>query len=126
MKRIWFGVVLLILMLVLGLISSTFMKETWLKQSENLNRAAILASDGDWVNARNLLAEAQAEWEEKQLLLAVLCQHEPIEQIDGLFAQLEVFSESRRTASFSSTCVFLSKLIDSLGRSHNLNLKNLF
>ena len=102
------------------------MKETWLKQSENLNRAAILASDGDWVNARNLLAEAQAEWEEKQLLLAVLCQHEPIEQIDGLFAQLEVFSESRRTASFSSTCVFLSKLIDSLGRSHNLNLKNLF
>ena len=126
MKRIWFGVVLLILMLVLGLISSTFMKETWLKQSENLNRAAILASDGDWINARNLLAEAQAEWEEKQLLLAVLCQHEPIEQIDGLFAQLEVFSESRRTASFSSTCVFLSKLIDSLGRSHNLNLKNLF
>ena len=126
MKRIWFGVVLLILILVLGLISSTFMKETWLKQSENLNRAAILASDGDWVNARNLLAEAQAEWEEKQLLLAVLCQHEPIEQIDGLFAQLEVFSESRRTASFSSTCVFLSKLIDSLGRSHNLNLKNLF
>ena len=126
MKRIWFGVVLLILMLVLGLISSTFMKETWLKQSENLNRAAILASDGDWVNARNLLAEAQAEWAEKQLLLAVLCQHEPIEQIDGLFAQLEVFSESRRTASFSSTCVFLSKLIDSLGRSHNLNLKNLF
>ncbi len=126
MKRIWFGVVLLILMLVLGLISSTFMKKTWLKQSENLNRAAMLASDGDWVNARNLLAEAQAEWEKKQLLLAVLCQHEPIEQIDGLFAQLGVFSESRRTASFSSTCVFLSKLIDSLGRSHNLNLKNLF
>ena len=124
MKRIWFGVVLLILMLVLGLISSTFMKETWLKQSENLNRAAILASDGDWVNARNLLAEAQAEWEEKQLLLAVLCQHEPIEQIDGLFAQLEVFSESRKGASFESTCVYLARQLESLGRSHSFNFSN--
>ena len=121
MKRIWFGVVLLILMLVLGLISSTFMKETWLKQSENLNRAAILASDGDWVNARNLLAEAQAEWEEKQLLLAVLCQHEPIEQIDGLFAQLE----NKCGTELAALCRRISSLVSAVAEAHKLNWWNL-
>lgn len=125
MKRIWFGVVLLALMLVLGIGSSALMEKTLQKQSENLNRAAQLASDGDWATARTLQEEAKAEWDRKQLLVAALCRHEPIDQIDGLFAQLEVFSSSRRTVSFESTCVYLSKLLGALGESHTLNLKNL-
>lgn len=125
MKRIWFGAALLILLLALGLGNSAHMKKTWQEQSENLNRAAILASEGDWASAKILQKEARAEWERRQILIAALCRHEPIDQIDGLFAQLEVFSESRRTVSFSSTCVYLSKLLDSLGQSHSLNLQNL-
>ena len=126
MKRIWFGAALLILMLALGLLSSAIMERTWQAQSENLNCAASLAAEGDWAGARQLQDEAQTEWERKQLLVAALCRHEPIDQIDGLFAQLEIFSEARRAVSFGSTCVYLSQQLDSLGQSHSFNLKNLF
>ena len=126
MKRIWFGAALLALMLALGLLSSAIMEKTWQTQSENLNRAASLVAEGDWMGARQLQNEAQMEWERKQLLVAALCRHEPIDQIDGLFAQLEVFSEARRAVSFGSTCVYLSRQLDSLGQSHSFNLKNLF
>lgn len=126
MKRIWFGVALLALMLALGLGSSALMKKTWQKQSENLNHAASFAVEGDWATARTLQQEAKAEWEKKQLLVAALCRHEPIDEIEGLFAQLDVFSETRRAVSFSSTCVYLSRQLDSLGQSHSFNLKNLF
>ena len=126
MKRIWFGVALLAVMLALGLASSALMEKTWQKQSENLKQAASLAVEGDWATARTLQQEAKTEWEKKQLLVAALCRHEPIDQIDGLFAQLEVFFDARRAVSFSSTCVYLSRQLDSLGQSHSFNLKNLF
>lgn len=125
MQRIRFGAVLLALLLALGLFSSTLMKKAWQKQSKNLCHAAVLASDGDWATARTLQEDAKKAWDEKQLLVAALFRHEAIDQIDGLFAQLDVFSESRRTVSFSSTCVYLSQLLEALGESHSLTLKNL-
>ena len=125
MKRIWFGAALLVLLLILGIGSSALMEKTWQAQSKNLDDAAQLASDGDWAAAETLLVEAKQEWERSQLLIASLYRHEIIDEIDGLFAQLAVFSAGRRTVSFSSTCVYLGRQLDSLGQGHRFNLKNL-
>ena len=125
MKRIWFGVGLLILLLFLSILVGNLMGNIWQKQSENLNLAAESAYDGDWAAADRLLEDAACQWERRQLLIAVLSRHEEIDEIDGLFAQLKVFSAARRTVSFSSTCVALSRLLDSLWKSHHLGLKSL-
>ena len=125
MKRIWFGVGLLILLMILSILVSNLMRNIWQRQAENLNFAAESASDGDWAAADLLLEEATREWKRRQLLIAVLSRHEEIDEIDGLFAQLKVFSNARRTVSFSSTCAALSRLLDSLWQSHHLGLKSL-
>lgn len=125
MKRIWFGAVLLVLLLILGIGTSSLMKKTWQTQSKNLERAAQLASDGDWVTAEALWEEAKQEWDRKQFLISALYRHEIIDEIDGFFAQLSVFSASRRTVSFSSTCAYLARQLDSLGQSHRFNPENL-
>lgn len=125
MKRIWFGAGLLVLLLALSLGSSALMKKAWQTQSQNLDDAAQLASDGDWAAAEVLWEEAKQEWERRQPLIAALCRHETIDEIDGLFAQLAVFSAGRRAVSFGSTCVYLSRQLDSLAQSHSFNLENL-
>ena len=124
MKRIWFGAALLVLILALGLLSSALMEKTWRPHAENLQRAAVLASSGDWTAARKLQAAAQDQWEQRQLLLSVLCSDGRVEQIDSAFAQLEVFSEERRSASFSSTCASLSRRLEALAQSHSFTFKN--
>jgi len=125
MKRIWFGAGLLALLLILSIFVGNLMHGTWQYQAENLDRAARLASDGDWGAADVLLEEAVREWNRRQLLVAALSRHEEIDGISSLFAQLEVFSAARRAVSFSSTCVALSELLVSLGQSHRFSLGNL-
>ena len=126
MKRIWFGAGLLIALLILGICSSIVLERTQPAQAETLNRAARLAADGDWAAARTLSEEARIRWDRQHFLISALCSHEPMDQIDGLFAQLEVFSDARSAVSFSSTCVYLASQIESLGKSHSLNLHNFF
>ena len=125
MKRIWFGTGLLVLLLILSILAGNLMYDTWQHQSENLDLAAELASDGDWAAADSLLEEALREWNRRQLLVATLSRHEEIDGISSLFAQLEVFSAARRAASFGSTCAALSELLASLGQSHRFSLGNL-
>lgn len=126
MKRIWFGVGLMVLLLILGIGSSTLLQRTQQTQIERLDAAARLAAEGDWAAARALLAEAKHEWDKKQLLLAALTPHETIDHMEGLFAQLEVFSEARSAAAFSSTCVYLARQLEALGGSHSLSAENFF
>ena len=126
MKRIRFGTALLVFLLILSILVSNLMRKTWQHQSENLDLAAKFASVGDWAAADLLLQETSLEWARKQFLISVLCRHDEIDEIDGLFAQLNVFSAARRTVSFSSTGMVLSRLLDSLWKSHWFNLKNLF
>lgn len=124
MKRIWFGVALLVGLLLLGIGSSALMKQTQFAQADRLTQAAALASDGDWAAARELLAQANQKWHRQQRLIAALCRHEPMDQIEGIFAQLEVFAAARSVVSFSSTCVLLARQLQILGQSHALTLEN--
>ena len=125
MKRIWFGVGLLVALLVLGIWSSSFMERTHLTHAESLNRAADLAAAGNWSTAMDLCSDAKKAWDQKQFLIAALCTHEPMDQIEGLFAQLEVSAAAQNSESFRSTCVYLARQLEALGKSHNLNLENI-
>ena len=111
-------------LLVLGIGSSTLLEQTQPIQAQRLDRAASLAAEGDWVAARALLAETKQKWEQERAWLASLCTHEEMDHLEGLFAQLEVFSEARSASSFSSTCVYLARQLESMAVSHSLSVEN--
>ena len=126
MKRIWFGAALLAALLVLGFCSSAFMERTHSAQAKDLSRASELALEGNWSGAENFAAAARREWDRKRGLVAGLCDHGPMDQVEGLFSQLEVYASTRDAAAFSSTCVYLVEQLKALGKSHSLNLQNFF
>ena len=126
MKRIWFGAGLLVVLLVLGIISSTLMEHLQQEQVARLDRAAELVTEGDWAAARALTSEAKQDWDRTQLLIAALCDHQIMDHVEGLFAQIEVFSSTRSAPSFGSTCVYLARQLEALGSSHSFTLENIF
>lgn len=126
MNRIWFGAALLAVLLVLGIGSAALMEDTHLSQAAQLDRAMELAMSGNWSGAASALGEAHAGWDKRSAIIAGLTDHEPMDQIEGCFAQLEVFAQMQDTVSFCSSCRYLAKQLEALGKSHSFNLQNLF
>lgn len=126
MKRIWFGAALLAALLILGFCSSALMERTCFSIAENLTKAGELAMDGDWTKAQKNASAAQADWSKRRLLIAALSDHEPMDQTDGFFAQLEIYGRAQDAVSYSSTCNYLASQMEALGKSHSFNLPNFF
>ena len=124
MKRIWFGAALLVILLILGFCTGAFMERTHAVQAKDLTRAAELALEGNWAGAENFAVAARREWNKHQLLTAILADHELLDQIEVLFAQLEVFAKVKETGAYSSICQQLACQLEALGDSHGFNLKN--
>lgn len=124
MKRIWFGAALLGLLLALGIGSSSLMERTYLSISENLNEAADFAMDGNWFAARQVTSAARKNWDRKRPLIAALSDHEPMDEAEGFFAQLEIYSQSQDAISYSGACRYLARQMEALGKSHSLNIQN--
>ena len=126
MKRIWFGGALLIVLLILGLCSGALMERTHLVQAEELDRAARLALSDRWDGAEAAFLKARDSWASSVPLVAALTDHEPMDEIEGFFGELEVFLRLKDASSFSASCLYLARQLEALGKSHSLNLQNLF
>ena len=126
MKRIWFGAGLLIALLLLGLLCGFLIERSQSSGAEKLTQASDFAAEGDWAAAKTLLAEARQLWDQKRQLITALCDHEPIEEAEKLFARLEVFAQERSIISFRSACAELSSHLEALSNSHSFTFGNFF
>ena len=124
MKRSKIGLWLLLVLLAMGMVSSWAMVRLTEPLGQTMEAASQAALRSDWESAQTLALQARESWEKNWNLCAVFADHTPMENINGLFAQLEVFSDSRKGASFESTCVYLARQLESLGRSHSFNFSN--
>ena len=118
MKRLWFGVFLLILLLGMGIWTCIAINETHGTISDDLSAALSAAQLGNWPQAAEYAEKAQSAWEDGWHGTATLSDHEPMEEIDGLFSQLGVYLHFRDTVSFCSCCSQLRVLTDALGEDH--------
>lgn len=125
MKRMWIGVALLTLMLVSGILVTEFLEHSQAPGAKDLDQAAALALEKDWGKAEALSIRARKNWEKTRPFTASLVDHEPMEEIDGLFAEAAVYAAARDEVSFSATCVYLAELLNAIGESHSLKLWNL-
>lgn len=125
MKRIWIGIGLLIVLLIGGLWISNTMADTHLPSAEDLEEASQLALEEDWDRASALMNRAKEKWQKKWRVTASFADHEPMDEIDGMFAELTVYAKARDTEEFSGTCAHLAKLMKAMGDSHSFNWWNL-
>lgn len=122
MKRIWIGIGLLMGLLVLGFVASNQMVRVHLGIAKQLEQAA---QEPQWEQAVSLSREAKEAWHRHRSFTASLSEHDNIDQIDSLFAQLEVYQTQADPLSHASACAYLSEAISALLDAHRLTWWNL-
>ena len=125
MKRGWIGSGLLAGLLILGLLVTWFMGRTHTGISEELELSARFAIAGNWEEAEELAEEAYEDWQDSWHFSAAFADHEPMEEIDALFAQLLPYLLNQDAVSFSTVCRELARQVEAIGDAHNLNWWNL-
>ena len=118
MKRGWIGLGFLLALLVCGILLSATMDRKHSPVAEDLTDASRLAMEGNWELAAEKAAAAKEKWEKTWHFSAAFADHEPMEEIDGLFARVEVYADARETALFAAVCADLSRRLEAMGEAH--------
>lgn len=124
-RRCTIGIILLVLFLLLGLLVAIGMSRVHLPIAKKLQQASILAAEGRLYQAQQLSSSARADWQRHWKLTASVSDHEPMEQIDGLFAQLDGFAAAEDTGAFAAVAGRLSQLVEAIGDAHGMTWWNL-
>lgn len=114
MNRLWLGLCILAILLSLGGVTTYGMEQICSPISDALASAAALVQEGQWQQARDLSHKAQKRWEQWHNLTASVTDHEPMEEMDALFAALEIFANQKDTQRFAESCARLSALTDAV------------
>ena len=125
MKRIWLGIGLLAGLLAMGLLVTEHMEDTHLAVSRELERASRLALAEDWTGAERAMGKARGLWEKKRHFTAAFADHEPMDGIDALFAELKIYAAARDGEAYGAGAANLARQLEALGSSHSLNWWNL-
>lgn len=125
MGRFLLGVGILVLFLALGLWVTYAMDNVHSEISQTLDAAAIQALSGDITEGIRLAQQAKGQWQTHWHGTAAVADHAPMDEIDGLFAQLEVYGQAGLSADFATYCARLSNLVSAVGEAHSLTWWNL-
>ena len=125
MKRCRIGAWLLLALLVLGVVSAWGMVRFSRPIGETVARAGVAALREDWESAETLARQARVRWEKYRNFCAAFADHGPMENINGLFAQLAVYARLRDGANFAALCARLSEDAKAIGEAHSLTWWNL-
>lgn len=125
MKRFWIGFVLLLILLIGGFASSFALDKLHTPISDELSLAAEAALDDRWAEAVSLAQRARSQWEKQRHAVAAITSHTPMEQIDSLFEELEVYRTEEEVLPFAACCASLSALVDAMAEAHSMSWWNL-
>ena len=118
MKKLWVGVVILVLLLGMGIGSAMLMQHIHSDLATRLEQAAD-QSVTDWEQAKALAESAKASWEQHRHWIAALMDHEPLEEITNLFDQLSLCQHYGDRKEFSSVCLRIAGICSVLEESHS-------
>lgn len=125
MKRLRVGLIVLIGLLAVGISVSVYMHRVHMPMARQLQQAAEAALQEDWQQAIALADRARQSWEKNWRCTAVFADHTPMDELDGLFAELKVYGRVREKEHFAATCDRLAKLAEAMADSHHPGWWNL-
>ena len=125
MNRLWLGLGILVVALAVGLGVTWGLGQVQEPISRDLSQAAVCARQENWPQAVALADQARERWERHWHFGASVTDHEPMEEIDALFAELEVWQERRDPEEFGSRCARLSRLTMAIADAHRFRWWNL-
>lgn len=125
MKRCWFGVGLLAVLLAVSLGVTWGMGRIHRPIAAELNQAAECAELGDWANAEAFSRRAEESWEKWEHFRACFADHTPTEEVGAELAAMAQNRQERETAEFAASCARAAKMVQAVGDAHGLYWWNL-
>ena len=125
MKRFCIGLILLAVLLTGGWLIQRRMDAILRPIASALQAAAEAALRQDWATALPLYEQAHARWAKHHRFTAAFADHTPMDEVDGLFAELQVFAAQREMPHFAALCLHLQQLANAMAESHSLSWWNL-
>lgn len=126
MTRFRIGVGLLIVLLAVCVLSQLQMGAIQKPIAAQVDRAQALAAREDWPAAGAAVAEARQEWERSRTFVSALADHQPLEDIECLFAMLEAYAREQDETEFQAACADLSRRILAVKEAQEFNLGSIF
>ncbi len=118
MRRLWLGVSILAVLLVLSACTALAVDRIHSPIASDLQQAAQAADREDWTQAQKLVHRARGRWEQYWRFTAAVADHTPMDELDGLFGELEIYLREKEQPHFSVTCQHLSELARAMADSH--------
>ena len=125
MKKFWLGIVILTVLLTGGLLNAWGMEKSHSHIASLLTQAADLALSGDIAKGSEKAAEAETHWKKYRNAVAAVADHEPLENVECLFAQVKTYSAFGETAEFAATCRAASRQVEAVGDAQTIKWQNL-
>ena len=117
MNRLWIGVAVLVLFLGLGLGSMLLLERFQETMTEALEASADAVLAGDPDTGMEKARQARAFWEKYRKGLAAVSSHEPMEDMEDLFARLAVYQQTGDWTAYAVCCVRLAELSEAIAEA---------
>lgn len=124
MKRGWFGAGLLVVFLVLGLVVSSLACKAHLPTGRLLEQAAEKTLAGDFETGVSLGMQARKRWQEQWNGTASIADHSPMDEVDALFAEMEIYARAGEQPHFAACCKELAQRLEAIADAHRFSWWN--
>lgn len=118
-KHFWIGIMLLVALLLVALGITWFMTAIHTPSAQALEQAAQAALQGDIAKAQTLAEKAKVRWKRFRALSAAVAEHDPIEEADSLFAELQIYAAAGSAEEFAVCCAQLNTRILAIIQAHS-------
>lgn len=118
-KRFYQGVGLLVVLLALSVLVTWGMRRIHEPTGAQLLEASQLALQGDTQQAIGLARQAHSQWKNTRMLTAAVADHSPMDDVDMLFREMEVYAAAGEIPHFAACCAQLSSLVRSMYEAHS-------
>lgn len=125
MKRLVIGIVTLSLLFSAGLFVASSTQRLYQPIITLLEDATQNALKDNFPQAVRQAAEAKAIWDSHKKKTATVADHTPMEDIDLMFAEAEIYAKTEETPHFAACCAQLASMVQNMADAHAMNLWNL-
>ena len=125
MNRVVIGVALLAALLAAALFSAWQMGNIQEPIADRMEEASLQSLRGETDAAAETAARAEAAWHSSRVFTAALADHQPMEDIEGLFARLRAY-ESEDRSEYAALCAEIARRISAVAEAQELSLGSFF
>lgn len=120
MKRSWIGFGLLLVLLAGSLAVSWAVERNQTPIAWELDQAAAFGESGQWEQALGHFQHARDRWRCSRRLVACVADHTPLEELEGLFAQLDFYAAAEEKTEFTAGCGALAGKVRAVAQAQGL------